>query len=198
MFRALGAEYLLPIHHSTFRLSREPVGEPRAAAARRGRERAVARGHHRGRGRPGRCRPDRRDTGLLKSATRHERRDPLDRSGYGLRRSDLPQHSGWCRVGGRQARHPVRDRASARTRSSVALASAAASRARPRIAEAIAGVGRTPTRRRAELAAMASPSSRRDRLIGAGELTCRRYPLDDPGRAGTLAPCERMRRRIQT
>ena len=28
MFRALGAEYLLPIHHSTFRLSREPVGEP--------------------------------------------------------------------------------------------------------------------------------------------------------------------------
>jgi L-ascorbate metabolism protein UlaG (beta-lactamase superfamily) len=28
MFRALGAEYLLPIHHSTFRLSREPVDEP--------------------------------------------------------------------------------------------------------------------------------------------------------------------------
>jgi L-ascorbate metabolism protein UlaG (beta-lactamase superfamily) len=28
MFRAVGAEYVLPIHHSTFRLSREPVGEP--------------------------------------------------------------------------------------------------------------------------------------------------------------------------
>lgn len=28
MFKALGAEYLLPIHHSTFRLSREPVDEP--------------------------------------------------------------------------------------------------------------------------------------------------------------------------
>lgn len=28
MFRALGAEYFLPIHHSTFRLSREPVDEP--------------------------------------------------------------------------------------------------------------------------------------------------------------------------
>jgi L-ascorbate metabolism protein UlaG (beta-lactamase superfamily) len=28
MFRALGAEYLLPIHHSTFRLSREPLDEP--------------------------------------------------------------------------------------------------------------------------------------------------------------------------
>jgi L-ascorbate metabolism protein UlaG (beta-lactamase superfamily) len=28
MFRALGAEYVLPIHHSTFRLSREPVDEP--------------------------------------------------------------------------------------------------------------------------------------------------------------------------
>jgi L-ascorbate metabolism protein UlaG (beta-lactamase superfamily) len=28
MFQALGAEYLLPIHHSTFRLSREPVDEP--------------------------------------------------------------------------------------------------------------------------------------------------------------------------
>lgn len=28
MFRALGAKYLLPIHHSTFRLSREPVDEP--------------------------------------------------------------------------------------------------------------------------------------------------------------------------
>ncbi len=28
MFRALGAEYLLPIHHSTFRLSREPTDEP--------------------------------------------------------------------------------------------------------------------------------------------------------------------------
>ena len=28
MFRAIGAEYVLPIHHSTFRLSREPVNEP--------------------------------------------------------------------------------------------------------------------------------------------------------------------------
>lgn len=28
MFKALGAEYLLPVHHSTFRLSREPTGEP--------------------------------------------------------------------------------------------------------------------------------------------------------------------------
>jgi L-ascorbate metabolism protein UlaG (beta-lactamase superfamily) len=28
MFRALGAEYVLPVHHSTFRLSREPVDEP--------------------------------------------------------------------------------------------------------------------------------------------------------------------------
>jgi L-ascorbate metabolism protein UlaG (beta-lactamase superfamily) len=28
MFRGLGAEYLLPIHHSTFRLSREPLDEP--------------------------------------------------------------------------------------------------------------------------------------------------------------------------
>jgi L-ascorbate metabolism protein UlaG (beta-lactamase superfamily) len=28
MFRSLGAEYLLPIHHSTFRLSREPLDEP--------------------------------------------------------------------------------------------------------------------------------------------------------------------------
>jgi L-ascorbate metabolism protein UlaG (beta-lactamase superfamily) len=28
MFKALDAEYLLPIHHSTFRLSREPVDEP--------------------------------------------------------------------------------------------------------------------------------------------------------------------------
>jgi len=28
MFKALGAEYLLPVHHSTFRLSREPAGEP--------------------------------------------------------------------------------------------------------------------------------------------------------------------------
>ena len=28
MFRALGARYLLPIHHSTFRLSREPMDEP--------------------------------------------------------------------------------------------------------------------------------------------------------------------------
>jgi L-ascorbate metabolism protein UlaG (beta-lactamase superfamily) len=28
MFKALGAEFVLPVHHSTFRLSREPVGEP--------------------------------------------------------------------------------------------------------------------------------------------------------------------------
>jgi L-ascorbate metabolism protein UlaG (beta-lactamase superfamily) len=28
MFRGLGAEYLLPVHHSTFRLSREPADEP--------------------------------------------------------------------------------------------------------------------------------------------------------------------------
>jgi L-ascorbate metabolism protein UlaG (beta-lactamase superfamily) len=28
MFRALGAEWLLPVHHSTFRLSREPLDEP--------------------------------------------------------------------------------------------------------------------------------------------------------------------------
>ena len=28
MFQALGARYLLPIHHSTFRLSREPRDEP--------------------------------------------------------------------------------------------------------------------------------------------------------------------------
>jgi L-ascorbate metabolism protein UlaG (beta-lactamase superfamily) len=28
MFRALGGQYLLPIHHSTFRLSREPLDEP--------------------------------------------------------------------------------------------------------------------------------------------------------------------------
>jgi L-ascorbate metabolism protein UlaG (beta-lactamase superfamily) len=28
MFKALGAEYVLPVHHSTFRLSREPSGEP--------------------------------------------------------------------------------------------------------------------------------------------------------------------------
>lgn len=28
MFQTLGAEYLLPIHHSTFRLSREPLEEP--------------------------------------------------------------------------------------------------------------------------------------------------------------------------
>jgi len=28
MFKALGAEHVLPIHHSTFRLSREPVDEP--------------------------------------------------------------------------------------------------------------------------------------------------------------------------
>ncbi|HEY8197610.1 MAG TPA: MBL fold metallo-hydrolase [Gemmatimonadales bacterium] len=28
MFKALGAEHVLPVHHSTFRLSREPVDEP--------------------------------------------------------------------------------------------------------------------------------------------------------------------------
>jgi L-ascorbate metabolism protein UlaG (beta-lactamase superfamily) len=28
MFNSLGAEYVLPVHHSTFRLSREPVDEP--------------------------------------------------------------------------------------------------------------------------------------------------------------------------
>ncbi len=28
MFKGLGAEYLLPVHHSTFRLSREPAEEP--------------------------------------------------------------------------------------------------------------------------------------------------------------------------
>jgi L-ascorbate metabolism protein UlaG (beta-lactamase superfamily) len=28
MFRGLGAEYVMPVHHSTFRLSREPVEEP--------------------------------------------------------------------------------------------------------------------------------------------------------------------------
>jgi L-ascorbate metabolism protein UlaG (beta-lactamase superfamily) len=28
MFRALGATWVLPVHHSTFRLSREPVDEP--------------------------------------------------------------------------------------------------------------------------------------------------------------------------
>jgi L-ascorbate metabolism protein UlaG (beta-lactamase superfamily) len=28
MFQALGARYLLPVHHSTFRLSREPIEEP--------------------------------------------------------------------------------------------------------------------------------------------------------------------------
>jgi L-ascorbate metabolism protein UlaG (beta-lactamase superfamily) len=28
MFRRLGAQYVLPVHHSTFRLSREPVDEP--------------------------------------------------------------------------------------------------------------------------------------------------------------------------
>jgi L-ascorbate metabolism protein UlaG (beta-lactamase superfamily) len=40
MFQALGAAYLLPIHHSTFRLSREPVDEPvRRLLAAAGRER---------------------------------------------------------------------------------------------------------------------------------------------------------------
>jgi L-ascorbate metabolism protein UlaG (beta-lactamase superfamily) len=39
MFQALGAAYLLPIHHSTFRLSREPVDEPvRRLLAAAGRE----------------------------------------------------------------------------------------------------------------------------------------------------------------
>ena len=28
MRREMGARYLLPMHHSTFRLSREPAGEP--------------------------------------------------------------------------------------------------------------------------------------------------------------------------
>jgi L-ascorbate metabolism protein UlaG (beta-lactamase superfamily) len=44
MFRALDAAYLLPIHHSTFRLSREPVHEPVTrllAAAGRERPRIV-------------------------------------------------------------------------------------------------------------------------------------------------------------
>jgi L-ascorbate metabolism protein UlaG (beta-lactamase superfamily) len=42
MFQALGADYLLPIHHSTFRLSREPMDEPiRRLLAAAGRE------HHR-------------------------------------------------------------------------------------------------------------------------------------------------------
>ena len=40
MFLALGANYLLPIHHSTFRLSREPMDEPiRRLLAAAGRER---------------------------------------------------------------------------------------------------------------------------------------------------------------
>ena len=41
MAREMGAEAILPIHHSTFRLSREPVGEPieRLLAAAGGRER---------------------------------------------------------------------------------------------------------------------------------------------------------------
>lgn len=45
MFQELGAEYLLPIHHSTFRLSREPLGEPiqrLLAAAGRERWRIIA------------------------------------------------------------------------------------------------------------------------------------------------------------
>jgi L-ascorbate metabolism protein UlaG (beta-lactamase superfamily) len=28
MFREIGADYFLPVHHSTFRLSREPIEEP--------------------------------------------------------------------------------------------------------------------------------------------------------------------------
>ena len=59
MFRSIGAEYVLPIHHSTFRLSREPVDEPlqrflaaagnRAVAGRlqRGRRDLVAAGRWR-------------------------------------------------------------------------------------------------------------------------------------------------------
>ena len=40
MFKDAGAEYLLPVHHSTFRLSREPVDEPmRRLLAAAGRER---------------------------------------------------------------------------------------------------------------------------------------------------------------
>jgi len=40
MFKALGAEYVLPVHHSTFRLSRESVDEPiRRFLAAAGRER---------------------------------------------------------------------------------------------------------------------------------------------------------------
>ena len=29
MAREMGADYILPMHHSTFRLSREPADEPR-------------------------------------------------------------------------------------------------------------------------------------------------------------------------
>lgn len=46
MFQAMGARYLVPIHHSTFRLSREPVDEPLArllAAAGPERDRVVIR-----------------------------------------------------------------------------------------------------------------------------------------------------------
>ena len=40
MAREMGAEYILPMHHSTFRLSREPAGEPvRRLLAAAGRER---------------------------------------------------------------------------------------------------------------------------------------------------------------
>lgn len=40
MFQRLGAEYVLPVHHSTFRLSREPIHEPiRRFLAAAGRER---------------------------------------------------------------------------------------------------------------------------------------------------------------
>jgi len=45
MFTGLGADYLLPVHHSTFRLSREPVEEPLQrllAAAGSERRRVVA------------------------------------------------------------------------------------------------------------------------------------------------------------
>jgi L-ascorbate metabolism protein UlaG (beta-lactamase superfamily) len=44
MAREMGAEYILPMHHSTFRLSREPAGEPvrRLLAAARDEPRRVA------------------------------------------------------------------------------------------------------------------------------------------------------------
>ena len=44
MAREMGAEHILPMHHSTFRLSREPVDEPRRRllAAAGGERRRVA------------------------------------------------------------------------------------------------------------------------------------------------------------